>query len=215
MRLSLVDDSAAIEPVELDEAKLQLRLPVGQVHPEDDLILDIMIPAARQRAEGATNRSLRQVTWALALDRGETCGGGGWIEIPKAPLVEVLGVTYTDTDGVTQTFAADQYLVDAPAGPKPRRGRLALAYGATWPATRDQVNALTISFVAGYAAQPAQPGWALPPLLKLAMLLDIATLYELRSNISSGVSVNELPGNLTSSSIYRSFKSHSTTRLAA
>jgi uncharacterized phiE125 gp8 family phage protein len=216
MRLSLVDDAGAVEPVTLDDVKLQVKLPVGVAHPEDSLLEDILIPAARARGEGATNRQFRQATWDLALDSVDDwpCARG-WIEIPKSPLVEVLSVTYVDTDGVTQIFAVDQYLVDAPTGPKPRRGRVALAYGATWPWVRDQIAALTIRFVAGYSPLPlATYGPPLPALLKAAMLLDIATLYgPARENVAVGTIVAEIPG--TANAIYRSFKSHPTQRVVA
>lgn len=237
MRLSLVDDAGAVEPVSLDEAKLQVKLPVGVAHPEDSLLEDILIPAARERAEGATNRAIRQATYDLALDsadewpwgsgRGQMLsrssrglegpfgfGRTAWIELPKPPLVEVLSITSIDVDGVTQTFPVDQYLVDAPTGPKARRGRVALAYGATWPWTQDQIDALTIRFVAGYSLLPlATYGPRLPALLKVAMLLDIATLYAVRENVSLGTSVAAIPG--TANEIYRTFKSWATQRVAA
>lgn len=219
MRLNLVDASAAIELVTIDEAKLQLKLPVGVPHAEDSLIEDILIPAARERAETATNRQLRQVTWELALDAGDWVASGDWlsldaIEIPKAPLVEVLSVTYVDVNGVTQTFATSQYVVDAPSGPKARRGRVALAYSAVWPWTRTQINALTIQFVAGYSSLPLPTyGPTVPPLLKVAMLLDIATLYAIKENVITGTIVAEVPS--TSKEIYRSFRSWNTARVAA
>lgn len=233
MRLSLVDDAGAIEPVTLDEAKLQVKLPVGVTHPEDSLLEDIIIPAARERGEGATNRVFTQGTWELALDNEDWPFGyrvgslgqrtwrsdgswrryGSWIEIPKSPLVEVLGITYVDSGGLTQTFAADQYLVDAPTGPKPRRGRVALAYGAIWPWTRYQINAFTIQFVAGYSALPtATYGPVFPRLLKQAMLMDIATVYAVRENLVES-RLSEI--DRTAKDIYKSFKSHPTQRMAA
>lgn len=237
MRLSLVDDAGAVEPVTLDEAKLQVKLPVGVTHPEDSLLEDILIPAARERAEGATNRAIRQATYDLALDsvdewpwgsdRAQIADRGSlgrsaswtrrmsWIDLPKPPLVEVLSITSVDVDGVTQTFATNQYLVDAPTGSKPRRGRVALAYGATWPWTRDQINALTIRFVAGYSTLPLPTyGPPLPALLKAAMLLDIATLYgPARENVAVGTIVAAIPG--TANDIYRSFRSWPVQRVAA
>jgi uncharacterized phiE125 gp8 family phage protein len=211
MGLSVVDDSTAIEPVSLDEAKLQLKLPVGVAHPEDDLIETILIPAMRQRAEIATNRQLTQVTFDLGLD-GFACAG--WLELPKPPLVEVLSVTYQDGAGVTQTLAADQYEVDAPSGPKQRRGRLTPAYGVIWPATLSRLNAVTIRFLAGYSGLPVPiVGPACPALLKAAMLLDISTLYEHRENVVAGTIVADLPR--TASAIYKSFKSWPRQRAAA
>lgn len=209
MRLSLFDDTGAVEPITLDEVKLQVKLPVGVVHPEDDYIENTLIPAARERAEIATNRQLRQVTWDLSGD-GFPALCDGWLELPKPPLVEVLSVTYVDTAGVTQTLAAAQYTVDAPSGPRARRGRLAPAYGVTWPTAREQLTAVTIRFVAGYSTLPLPiVGPLLPPLLKAAMLLDIATLYDpQRQNLVVGTIVANLPRG--SQDIYRSFKSHPT-----
>lgn len=214
MSLSLVDDAGAVEPVTLGEAKLQLKLPVDVAHPEDSLIEDILIPAARARGEGATNRAFRQATWSLILDASESVSSDGWIEIPKPPLVEVLSVTYVDTNGITQTFATSQYLVQAPAGPKAKRGRLSLAYGAAWPSTRDQVGAVTIQFVAGYSLLPLPTyGPSFPAILKMAMLLDIATLYAQRENVVTGTIVGQIPG--TANDIYKTFKSWPTRRLVA
>lgn len=212
MGLSVVDDSTAIEPVSLDEAKLQVRLPVGVAHPEDDLIEQILIPAMRQRAEIATNRQLTQVTYDLTLTTFDWADG--WLELPKPPLVELVSVRYLDASGVSQVLDASTYAVDAPAGAKTSRGRLRLAYGATWPTTRDQPDAVTIRFLAGYSGL-AVPivGPALPALLKQAMLLDISTLYAYRDNVVTGRSVADVPR--TAAAIYTSFKSWPRHREAA
>jgi uncharacterized phiE125 gp8 family phage protein len=158
-----------------------------------DPLLTTLITAVRERAETATGRQLITATWDLVLDQFP-CGlqpyelGSRWrdwgfdrignlfLDIPKAPLQSVTSISYVDTAGQTQVWAASNYLVDAPSGPRGRRGRIAPAYGVVWPFTQAQINAATVRFVAGYGATAA----SVPSLLRQAMLMDIATLYENR-----------------------------------
>lgn len=229
MRLTLIDSSNAVEPLTLDEVKLQVRLPVGVAHPEDTLIEDLIIPAVRERAEIATQRALRQETWELGLDqwylgertwRGEngiasnSWGREGWLELPKSPVIEVLGLTYTDRDGQPQAIPSNQIQLDAPTGPRPRRARIAPAFGVVWNATRNQMNTVAVQFVAGYSTLPLSVyGPPLPPLLKMGLLIDAATVWAHRDDLEkSGLG---LPLEHTSSAIYRRFKSHPTQRMAA
>ncbi len=65
--------------------------------------------------------------------------------------------------------------------------RLTPAYGATWPATRDQANAVLIRYEAGYADAAS-----VPAQIKTWMLLRIGMLYENRESVS-GMTLNELP----------------------
>jgi uncharacterized phiE125 gp8 family phage protein len=161
-----------------------------------------VIAAVRDRAELATQRALPLQTWDLVLDDFPSCG---WIEIPKPPLVSITHVKYRDGSGVLQTWAASNYIVEAPAGPRPRRGRVSLAYGISWPSTYGQAGDVTVRFVCGWST-PAD----VPPLLRAAMLMDLTTLYEHRDSIITGTIVAELPGGARD--IYRSFKSHGTQR---
>ena len=198
MRLSLFSDADASEPVVIADVKRQVRLPGAS--DEDKLLSGIYIPAARERCETATRRQMRVVTYDAKLDGFPAAAA--WIELPRPPLISVTSITYVDGDGTTQTWASNQYVVDAPSGPKAARGRISPAYGVTWPTTRDQMNAVTIRFVAGYGHAS---GPRLPPLLKAAMLLDIATMFENRENLVIGTIVAEVPQ--TSKDIYRSFES--------
>lgn len=210
--LSVYDDSTAIEPVSLDEAKLQLKLPVGVAHPEDALIESILIPAMRQRAEIATNRQLTQVTYDLTLT--DFAWTDDWLELPKPPLVEVVSLSYIDATGIAQVVDAATYGVYAPTGPKPPRGRVTLAYGQAWPLPRAQVDAVTVRFLAGYSALPVPVvGPSLPALLKQAMLIDISTVFEYRENIVVGTIVAEVPR--MAAQIYKSFKNWPRHREAA
>lgn len=107
------------------------------------------IQAARIEAETKTRGVLVTQTWDLHLDNFP-----GWeMHIPNPPLQSVSSITYVDTDGTTQTLAADQYLVDTKSQP----GRITPAFGLTWPTTRAQTNAVTVRFVAGHGAAAAVP----------------------------------------------------------
>lgn len=191
------------EPITLDEAKFQIR--VTHVH-EDLYLTGVLIPAVRDRAQLHTQRQLIDATFRLDLD---DWGCEDWIDIPRAPLRSVTSVQYVDTNGVTQTMPSSDYIVDAPVGERASRGRLVLAYGKSWPSARAQANAISITFVAGYGAAAT----SIPPLLRKAMLQDLATAYEHREDTVVGVTATNLP--VSSSKVYKSFKSRPRQRRAA
>ena len=133
----------------------------------------------------------------------------GWIELPKPPLQSVTSVTYRDTAGTLQTWAATNYVVDTPAGPRCRRGRLSLAYGISWPSTYGQASDITIRFVCGYGAAAS----SVPALSRQAMLMAVATFYATRENLIMGTIVATVPGGVDV--MYRSYKSHPAQRAVA
>ncbi len=170
MALTLIT-GPAVEPISLADAKLQVRR--GDTT-EDDAVLTWLRTAVRERAENATNRALITQTWDLVLD---AFPNEDFIEVPKPPLQSITYVKYRDTSGVLQTWASSKYVVEAPAGPRCRRGRLSLAYGEAWPVTYQQAGDVTIRFICGYGADLED----VPVLLKAAMLMDLAALYDDRS----------------------------------
>jgi uncharacterized phiE125 gp8 family phage protein len=56
-------------------------------------------------------------------------------------------------------------------------GRIVLAYGKSWPSTYDEIQAVQIRFVCGYATAAD-----VPAEIKLAILLKVAQLYEHRGD---------------------------------
>jgi uncharacterized phiE125 gp8 family phage protein len=201
------------EPITLDDAKAQVRR--EDVSIDDEYLQNILIPAVRERAERETSRQLISATWDLMLDRfpcpDDLSAVDRWtypqgvIRVPLPPLQSVVRITYVDPDGVTQTWATDQYVVDAPAGPKAGRARITPAYGVIWPCTRCQIAAVTVRFVAGYGDDHS----SVPPRVKMGMLLDLATLYENREDqvIGQGIVVASF-AETGSTAIYRAFKSY-------
>lgn len=181
MSLSLVT-APAEEPLSIDEAKAQCRVTTD----DEWSLLEGLIVAAREYAEAFTHRALISQVWDLQLDAfPET------IWVPRPPLQVITAVpplvagspviSYLDTAGVTQTLATNLYVVDAPAGPHARPGRIVPAYQQSWPTTRDQVNAVTVRFTAGYGAAEDVPYG-----IKAAMKLLIAHWWINREAVTPG-----------------------------
>lgn len=147
-----------VEPVSLEEARLQCK--VDSDDTSHDATLTSLITAARGFAEHYTGRALAAVTLEAALDEFPC---DDWIDLPMPPVSSVDSIKYTDTAGAEQTMTAGDYALSAYGTSR----RVNLAYGATWPSTRDEANAVRIQFVTGYASAD------LPKAVKAAMLLHI------------------------------------------
>ena len=185
-----------VEPVTLTEARLHLRV----TDTADDTLITSLIQAAREYAESYCRRSLLTQTWKLTLDRFPYSLGGFWIcdgryysgghakdyiSLPRPNLLTVSSVTYVDTNGATQTWAASNYLVDTTQTP----GQLRLAYNIDWPSTRTDPNAVAITYTAGYGASAT----AVPEAIKSAIKLMVGWWYEQREAVNVGNIVNEVP----------------------
>lgn len=165
MSLELITPPA-IEPVDLATARLHLRLDADgspASHPDDDLVTGHIV-AARTLVEEYTARRLITQTLRLNLDLFPTD-----IQLPAAPVQAISSVTYVDSDGVTQTLATDQYVLDAASTPP----WLLIAVDQTWPATQSVANAVHVTFTAGYGDDAAD----VPMPLRSAMLLLVGELY--------------------------------------
>ena len=147
----------------------------------DPELLDL-IATARESVELWLNRALIEQTWQITLDGFPPCGV---IRLPLPSLVSISSVKYLDTTGALVTLDPSTYKVDANAFP----GELYLAYGKAWPSTLPERNAVQIEFVCGYG-----PGAAdVPAMIRAALKLLIADLYENREPTNIGNIINELP----------------------
>lgn len=167
------------EPLTLAEAKAFARIDDAI---EDELVTEL-IRWARETVENFTGRQLLTARWQLKADRFPF--PDAIIELPKPPLISagelssyVAIVQYIDTNGTSQTFADTLYAADIAAEP----GRLYPSYGQSWPATRTQPEAVTITYHAGYGANiDAVPrtriGWN---TLRLGMKMLIEHRYNKR-----------------------------------
>ena len=134
-----------------------------------DPLLNMLIQAARQHAETYLKRALITQTMDLHLDNFPC-----WTLKMPVPLQSVSAITYFDSNGVEQTLAADQYLVDSTTEP----ARITPAFGLVWPVTQYRNNAVKVRFVAGYGAASA-----VPACVKNWMLIRIKTLWDGRDQL--------------------------------
>lgn len=179
---------AGDEPVTLDEAKDQLRLETSL----DDTQVEGLMRAAREYVEQVCWRGLLQQTWELVLNgfHGEDARElPAWsrphfsfcqpIKLPMGQLATledddpaVISVKYIDQTGVERTLDPAEYTVDNVSVP----GRILPAYSKSWPATRDQWDAVRVQYVVGWADGDTVPG-----ALKQAILMLISQMYEHRT----------------------------------
>lgn len=169
MALSLVTPPTG-EPVTLEEALDHVRLPQDA---PDSAVVEALITAAREYVEIQTGRQLLTASYSLTLDHFPH-----WrvpVSLPMPPLQDVTAITYLDAAGATQTWAAGQYVVDAPAGPRCLEGRFYPALDCDYPDTAARRDAVTVAFDAGYGTAAD-----VPQAIKQALLLLVGHYYENR-----------------------------------
>ena len=183
MALHLVT-APAIEPISLDEAKVQCHVEVN----DDDALLSGLIVAARQYVEVATRRPLMRQTWDWKLDGFPSCDR---LILPLPPVSSITSISYVDAAGDSQTWSSALYTTDFPSGPWAQKASVEPIYGGVWPGTRDVINAVTVRFVCGYGTTAA----TVPDSLRHAMKLLVRHWYDQRSPvlIGTGTSVNTVP----------------------
>lgn len=115
---------------------------------DSDRLLSDMEKDAVDYIEKFTSRFLLPTTVDLNLDYFPCA-----IELRRPPIQSVTSITYLDTNGDSQTFSSSKYVVDTDREP----GLITPAYGESWPATRCQIEAVTVRFVCGYTNADAVP----------------------------------------------------------
>ena len=197
-RLVLVTAPGA-EPVTLTEAKLWLKLDSDTT---DDALLTELISAARKVFEQLTGRSLIDTVWRAEWDglpRSGTYAGAPVsreIELPRAPLKASSPVAWVKYSadvaaGTETTFASTNYTVDGGRDPN-RYPRLWLNDTADWPDLGSFPGALRCQFAAGYGAAASD----VPEEIKVCLKLLLSHLYQNRTPVNIGNTVNELPWSL-------------------
>lgn len=178
MGLQLITD-VTVEPVTLAEAKLWLKVEDGIT--ADDTLITGLISAVRQMAEQKTGRALLGQTWKLTLDAFPDA-----IELTRVPLLAVSSVKYLDRDGVQQTLSPASYTVDATNEP----AWVVPAYNVSWPETRADINAVEVTWTAGYHATDSTK---VPSAIRQWMQLQLAAAYVNREAFVQGQEVRGMP----------------------
>lgn len=163
--------------VTLAEAKAWLRVDAS----DDDALIDDLIARAEAFIEGprGIGGALMQQAWRLSLDEWPTEA----IEIRFGGVITVDKVTYEDTGGTRQTWAASKYRVDLAGYPV----RIVPVTGETWPAAALVPGAIEVDFTAG-----AQNASDVPPDLRQAVLMLVAHWYEHREAALEGA-LSQMP----------------------
>ena len=171
----------ALEPVTLKEIKDHLRIDLSNT--DEDALLSGWITAARLQVEEFLWRALMKQTWDFFLDEFPA-GGDFTILLPLAPLQSITSVKYIDDAGALITLAVSEYKVDSVSEP----ARLVPAFDKTWPATRDEVNAVEIRIVVGYADIGK-----IPQQFKAGIRTMVGTWFENRESQAAGAELAKVP----------------------
>lgn len=170
-----------VEPITLAEAKAHMRVTSS----DDDTYINNLIKAARERAENQIGRVIvkRAVTYTMDGFEAE-------VLLPLPPVDSITTIAYVDENGDAQTFTDFQTDITNDFYPvvKP-------AYNFSWPATRSQYGAVTITYLAGYGSSADSPDThaEIPEAIRQAILLMVGTMYEYREELLTGAATQEIP----------------------
>ena len=103
------------------------------------------------------------------------------IYLPRGPVQSIEDISYADLQNNQEIL--DDWIEDLVSNP----ARITPAFGQSWPATAEVVNAVQVSYTTGYTT-PSM----VPKLLKSGMLFYVAHLYENRSAVTDG-DLKEVP----------------------
>jgi uncharacterized phiE125 gp8 family phage protein len=168
----------SVEPVTVAEAKSHLRVDTS----DDDTYIGTLITAAREWVEAYLDRTLVHTQWKMRLERFPTDSLYP-IELPRPPVVSsgtatAVTITYTGETGNTATLSTAQYRVQRFETP----GRVTTVYGGTWPAGREDNDAVQVTWWAGYGST----GSSVPAAIRHAILMLVGYWYENRSTVVVG-----------------------------
>lgn len=171
--------AAPLQPaVTLAEAKRHLRV----LHDDEDDLIGELSWVATEAVQDMTGRQLIEATW-----RQDQAGASGrdLVRLERVPVLRLVGVSYknaaeetvTPTPWDWQEIGADEKWFVQPT------------VGFAWPDAAPVVDALQITYVAGYGPDPAD----VPAPLRHAVLMMLAHFYQRREAVTEGVRVAETP----------------------
>lgn len=187
------ESGPAVEAVSLSETKEFARVTIT----EDDALILALIVFSRRFCEGRTGRVFVNQTWKEYFDVFPLSGEG--FRLSKSPVSDVSTIKYYDADGVERTLANTVYQTDYVSEPM----RIALAESQSWPEIQSgKLNAVTITFVAGYGAAASN----VPTDWKIPIWLAVKRLYDFRETVIVGGQINEDTASLALDALLRKDK---------
>ena len=165
MALKLITAPVTL-PVTLEEAKAHLRV----TDDIEDTLITALIETATAGAEHETGRALMAQTWEIALDAFPAA-----IEMTRTPVQSITSVTYANAEGVQTVLSDAFYSLDA--ADEFGWAYVVPAYAGAWPETRDEINAVKVRYVAGYASAAE-----VPAAIKSWILLQVGAMYAHRES---------------------------------
>ena len=132
------------EPLTAEEQMTWSRITDGA----DAAMIERLIKGARETCEFYTGRAFLTQT---CVERFHCFPCEFLLE--RGNVQSATSITYIDTDGAQQTLSAAAYDADLYAAP----ARICPAYGYSWPSTFPRQNAVTLTYVAGWATTDDVP----------------------------------------------------------
>ncbi len=158
----------AQEHLTLEEVRRWCGIISDYVDADQDALLTMLIPFARQAAADFTWRGILEQDWEYRLDAfPDSQDEGGKILLPKAPCISVTSIQYVNSEGTQTLVEGTDYRVSIESEP------CAIEPISNWPATITQTGAVVITFTSGYKKNPAsgtEERLRLPDAIKVGML---------------------------------------------
>ena len=178
MALKLITPSTVL-PITVADMKTALRIDGT----ERDAEITWALHGAAAIASHEGGKQIMRQTYELTLDAFPDA-----IELTRVPVASITSVTYADSAGVQTVLSSALYALDD--ADDNGWAYVVPAYGESWPATRAEINAVKVRYVAGYAAtstdvSPVDVGrinslmaqWVQDPTSLERRLSDIGRVY--------------------------------------
>jgi uncharacterized phiE125 gp8 family phage protein len=167
--------------VSLAEMKQHLRVD----HTDDDQLIEAYTSAAEARVDGPASITGR--TFRVTRLRASFHSFSTKICLPYPPVIQVIGLTYLDSNGDEQTFAeTNQWRV---IGLNTSEGAAIVPlYGVVWPSllTTPDADLVRVEYLAGYQNLNSPGDNAIPKEVAQAVKLIVGDWYEFRPSTVIG-----------------------------
>lgn len=170
--------------IEVSEGRSQVRWDDND-DPEVDANITLLIAAVMAHLDGVNGILGRALVSQIWKDIASGFPVGDVFPLNLAPLISVSAITYYDAQNVQQTFDAANYNSHA----RFDGGYIRLGSQASWPATYDRDDAVSVTYVAGYGAVATD----VPAPIKLAGLQLLAHWFQNRESVLTGTISGALP----------------------